>query len=227
MHWTVRKIFVMLILCGVGTSCAQAPTGSETDFRFGDWWGGFGLIDGDRLHWTHITATLGADGSGVAGTGMFVTGPEESRITDKAIEISGSFRGERLRLRLSYGGRHGDCEATYEAEHAAGTCTVDGENVTLRLVRVAPFESAEVAAVQAVYELDASRRILVGQIRPIPMMLDLPSGLVRMLFPKGNRTWVAGPRSSPRSAALREVAEEPHEAVFRPVRKPNKTGSRC
>ena len=121
MHRTVCRIFVVLLMSGVAMGCDPAPSDPATDFSFGDWWGGFGLIDGDRLHWTHITATLRADGRGVAGDGLYLTGPEENQISDKAIKISGSFSGKQLRLRLSYGGRRVDCEATYDAEHAAGT----------------------------------------------------------------------------------------------------------
>lgn len=194
MHSTVCRILVVLLMCSVGAACHQAPTGPATDFRFGDWWGGFGSIDGDRLHWTHITATLRAEGKRLAGDGQYLIGPDEGQVSDRAIEISGSFRQERLLLRLSYSGRKIDCDATYAAEHVTGTCRVDGEDLTLRLVRVAPFEPAQVAAIQAVYHFDGDHRILVGQIGPMAMMLDLPSGHFRILFPKGDDTWVAGPR---------------------------------
>ncbi|MDA8017154.1 MAG: hypothetical protein MPN21_06865 [Thermoanaerobaculia bacterium] len=193
MFRTFCRILVVLFLCG-GAGCAQAPTGLAADFRTGDWWGGFGLIDGDRLHWTHFIATLRAKGPGITGEGMYITGPDQGRISDKAIDISGAFRGETLRLRLSFDGRKVDCDLDLEAEHAAGACVADGESLTLRMVRVASFDPAEASEIQSVYGFDEGRRILVGQIGPVPMMLDLPSGQMRVLFPKGDGAWTAGPR---------------------------------
>ncbi len=193
MQRTVVGIFLALLLCGAGSGCEQTPAPPAAGLRPGDWWGGFGLMDGDKLHWSHIMATLRVEGRTVTGDGQYAAGPDQG-ISDKTVEISGRFEGERLSLRLSYGGKRIDCEATYDTESASGTCRVDGEELSFRLIRVSSFDPEEVKAIQAVYQFDEGRRILVGQLGPMPMMLELPSGVFRVLFPKGNRTWVAGPR---------------------------------
>ena len=191
---TIGPILTLVLLSVSATACAPAPAGPPPEFDFGDWWGGFGHMEGDRLHWNLLQMTLRPEGDGIAGEGAYLTGPEQRGLADPSIEIEGRFRGAELRLTLDYGGRKVHCTGAYEAASVDGTCRIDGDTQTLRMVRVASLDPEEVAAVQAVYELDDERRILIGQVGPVPMMLHIPDGTTRMLYPMGAGRWSAGPR---------------------------------
>ncbi len=180
------------LFCSLSIACTQVPAGPASDFPFGEWSGGFGLIHGDKLHWTHLSANLQANGSAVGGEGIYVTGPRQG-LTGSPIEISGNTNGEQLDLRLTFGGNRATCEATYDTQSAVGHCKVDGEVVELRLVKVTPAPS-DAKAIQGVYRFEDGRRMLIGEMGGIPIMLDLPSGFMRMLYPRGKRTWTAGPQ---------------------------------
>ncbi len=188
---TRRLLALGLFLATLGCSPPEAPP--AVDLRFGDWSGGFGQIEGDRPHWSHITANLERTSRGLNGEGTYLVGPDAAQLSDRTVTITGSFReGEGLHLTLSFGRRKLRCEATYGPEHIQGTC--NGQDLTLRLLRSEPPQPADLAAIQGVYPLGDDRRALISHLGPIPMLLDLPSGNYRALFFKGEGTWVAGPR---------------------------------
>ena len=194
MRAVVPVLAALVLVAGVTPGCVREASGEDSGSPLGEWWGGFGLMDGDRVHWTHFTADLKADGSRITGQGVYIAGPDPSSLQDKTVEISGRIEQGRLRLRLAYGGKHVECDAHHDTQQAEGTCRAGGETMTLRLVRVEPLGTADVAAMRGVYEVEPGHRILIGNVGPVPTMVDLRSGTFRMLFHTGADEWSAGPR---------------------------------
>lgn len=189
-----RRLLMVLLGCCVYGGCAPASTMSTSELRPGEWWGGFGRMDGDRLHWSHVMVTLRVDGAAVNGEGRYLVGPDAGQLTDRAVDISGDVRGDTVEMRLSYGGQTLPCVANYGHEHVSGTCRDKDGDLELRLVWVDTSDLSEVGRIEGIYGFDDGRRVLVSQLEGLPTMLELPSGFVRALFPKGDGTWIAGPR---------------------------------
>jgi len=150
--------------------------------RSGQWAGGFGAIGGDRPNWDPLTGQFRVEGSRLEGKLLFSDGEESLRGKQTGASVGFSFTRNGRGLR---------CTGTLDGDSIHGECVDARGTYSLELIREHRSSDAELLELTGLYEVGADHKIAVSKSVHL-IFTDFKRGLVRVLYDRGNDTFVAG-----------------------------------